>query len=144
VSNKVVEASGGILWQRETAAVELIQAGTNCTKEEAREALKVWRKDGRVSSKSDPTARESLDVLRDLKIWWRDGRPPERTSTYEDSINMHELRALLARPKLETPSGADLGASPERRKKKAPRLSASWPCCGRFTRPSPQRRIEKS
>jgi len=88
--NRVVEASGGILWQRETVAVEFIQARTGCTKEEATEALKIWLRDGRVSWKRDPTAEELLHFLRIQPL-------PEDSPKFEISINMHELGAVLVR-----------------------------------------------
>jgi hypothetical protein len=86
VNNKVVEAYGGILWQKEADAVELIQAWTGRTKEDATEALKVWRRDKRVSSKPDDGTAQFLAFLRKQPL-----------PKYEDFINMHELRALLAR-----------------------------------------------
>jgi hypothetical protein len=91
-SNRVVEAYGGILWQKETDAVGLIRAWTGCAEEDAIEALKIWRQDQRVSSKSGGTIGELLDLLHLRPL-------PANTPKSEDWINMHELRALLARSK---------------------------------------------
>jgi hypothetical protein len=85
--NPLIEQSGGIRWQPYDRAIERICEETGCSEEHAREALRAWNNDGRVSQRGRTFATEALALLRPDFAEWRHRNVVE--------VDMESLEAVL-------------------------------------------------
>ncbi len=105
--SRIVAAFGGVRWEPASKAIELIRTETGCDEDEAIDALCVWVKDERVSTRGLNTGsslRIHLCVALELANRWHPGSASARSVALDlYKVDMNALRDLLARPGLLRP-----------------------------------------